>query len=107
MKDQYEDPGGLDSRAYIIHNISGTWTITKIYTEEGNRRNGAASRVLKAVCADADKQDAELRMVVQSDGSKDCLTNPQLMAWYGRHGFTKIRHSYVLHRIPNGRGKKE
>jgi hypothetical protein len=108
MNNVYSDPGGLDSKLYLIKlgeylNPHSRWTVSRIVTWlESDRRKGAASRTLKLVCADADREGAVLRLAAAPfDSRPSALTRDELRNWYIRNGFMPIdKDRVVLERNP-------
>jgi len=58
--------------------------LEEVYVFPVHRRRGIASRLLRRVTADADREDVALYLdIVPGDG----MDADQLRDWYGRHGF--------------------
>lgn len=67
------------------------WLITRIHTTPGSRHRGQASKLLKIICAEADREGVTLWL--EAEPSNDSRTDPpltmyQLLAFYRRHGFS-------------------
>jgi ribosomal protein S18 acetylase RimI-like enzyme len=73
------------------------WVITRINVPREHRGQGLGSKMLKEICADADKEGCSLGLDVSpSDG----LDYDQLVAWYKRYGFKSSQHGYYMVRRP-------
>lgn len=84
-----------------------TFALTGITVYRGNRGRGYASRLLRRVLADADKEGVTLLLIVDPDGSIGCLDYAQLTSWYERYGFREDPESEIMVREPAGRSKSD
>lgn len=89
------------SMAIPAHMRGGIREITNVYTSEAKRGHGDASKLLKQVCDEADKERIVLMLIPKP--FDDGLDELRLMAWYSRHGFMAIQDKPMLMaRQPNG-----
>lgn len=64
------------------------------------RGQGIATKLLKEVIADADREGVTLVLEVQAEGG---LSNEELASWYSRYGFVQQGDDNFYKRIPRGR----
>lgn len=62
--------------------------LSHINVPEDKRRQGHATRLLEAICEQADVNQVALLLEVKSDGE---MTNEELKAWYAKHGFLDLQ----------------
>jgi GNAT superfamily N-acetyltransferase len=72
----------------------GIREITNIYTLESKRGQGDASRLLKEVCDEADKE--RMVLVIMPEPFDKGLNELELIQWYARHGFIAIQNNPTL-----------
>lgn len=86
MHRTYEHPS-TGTVAYLDQ-VASRHRLSYIQTPPGFRGQGGASHVLRAITADADREAVTLCLVVRADEMRQPrLGQPQLVAWYERHGF--------------------
>lgn len=103
MKDAYYDKetqAAIDLVYDTVDNEDG-WIITRIRVPIKNRGNGYASKLLKQVLTEADKEGTTLRLWILPTGD---LTYEQLEAWYKRYGFVDDKEPGYLKRTPVAEG---
>lgn len=64
------------------------WLITSLGVPVKNRRKGHGTRMLRKVCAQADREGAILCLSVADDGTG--MGDLALRLWYAKHGFIPI-----------------
>lgn len=97
----YSSINGLHAEARLVQTLTGQWIITRIETQRPDRGQGAASGLLTRICTDADRTEATLKLTaVPQDIGFLALTQDELCAWYGRHGFIPVDHQHRLERKP-------
>lgn len=89
MRDVYTDPEHGATVSLIecqdVGVVGPTWMVSAVEVDHKYRRQGAATRLLRKVCKDADRESVILILAVTPDG-----TGPdfhQLVDWYARFGF--------------------
>mgnify|MGYP001578879612 CR=1 FL=1 len=68
-----------------------TREITKVHTDPEAQRRGDATRLLEQVCSEADALGITLVLWPKPYGDDIALSQAQLIAWYGKHGFLQIQ----------------
>lgn len=66
------------------------WCITWVWTPILHRRQGAATKLMREVCADADREWVHLCLVVAGNKpcpQDPCLSDDELIKWYSTFGF--------------------
>lgn len=108
MRSAYGVPG-TRAVAHLDYYL-GRWTVTGVSVPPAQRRKGHGSALLRQITADADREGVTLylnALASLDDGEYDhergealvpYLKNDELVAWYGRHGFTGSRRR--LRRVP-------
>ncbi len=95
MKTSYVDPAtGADITLFDI--AEGRWEITRIKTPAAGRRQQGATRLLRRVCADADRDGVDLTIDATPYNEKGNIPPAALVAWLGRSGFTRHPDGYLL-----------
>lgn len=112
MRGAYRDSQGLHATANLMeihfeddyrYPMHG-WIITSIDVRPDHRGQGAGSRLLRDIIADADREGVNLYLSVDADSSGG-LSNQQLRDWYMRHGFkplnlkSEFESSWTLERV--------
>lgn len=82
--------------ADLVRHGKNILMLTRINVPIPYRGRGIARSLLKEILADADRDGVTIHLCVSASGG---LTEPQLIAWYERHGFTK-RNCLVYERLP-------
>lgn len=102
MRHSYVDPGGCWATASLLKLNDDRWIVSGVETRSSQRGNGAGSRLLAQICADADREDVTLILMVSSDCTPGSLTNEQLTEWYRRHGFIQMADigEFAMERTP-------
>jgi predicted GNAT family acetyltransferase len=97
MKDTYANV----EQGAVIHLMDAGdhgYIITSVGVQRSMRGQGAASQLLKRVCADADREGVTLLLAVEPDGTG--LGRNELIAFYGRHGFSGLDAEDTMVREP-------
>jgi len=76
--------------------IGHGYAIRRINTPQELRGRGYASRVLRQIIADADREGVRLYLEPAATGG---LSQTQLVAWYRRHGFKKYDNMFMARAV--------
>lgn len=76
--------------------------ITSLYTKEGSRGKGSASRLMQKTCKEADNSEIVL-IISPKPFDADGLDAEALTSFYARHGFMQIQEAPLLMARQNGR----
>lgn len=81
--------------------LSQEWAwIHRINVPASHRGKGIGSKLLREICADADSENTELRLVVSPSGD---LNFTDLYEWYSRYGFIDVKVRGEMARLPVAR----
>lgn len=98
-------------RVHVELEVSGpqALALAAVAVREGRRR-GVGGSVLRALCSFADRNGVEITLIAFADTAdgRGALPQPELEAWYRRHGFVAEKRRYggavEMVRKPGGRG---
>lgn len=91
LKTWYTTGEGMSGGQACLLNCGGGalgppyWELDSISVHPGSRQKGHGSDLMRQICEDADRIDAELRLTVA--GTSQAMDDDQLRRWYGRFGF--------------------
>ena len=74
---------------------AGLLEVKSVQTAKPSRRQGHASRLLRAICAEADK-DGTILVLTPAQFDNGPIGTQQLKGWYERFGFAVIQEKPVL-----------
>lgn len=78
-----------------LSHVGDAYELNRIITRK-NRGQGYGSKLLKAICQDADKEGCVLRLGINSYGA---MSEDHLRLWYGRNGFFHSKNGVYV-RMP-------
>lgn len=89
MRNLYVDPEdrGL---VQLTHAGGRYWFIGSLRVGSAHRGAGIGQSLMKRVCADADREDVALALVIEPDPRPGTLSAGALFAWYRRLGFEPV-----------------
>ncbi|MCK9898378.1 hypothetical protein [Frankia sp. AgB32] len=95
MKTSYVDHrSGADITLFDISD--GLWEITRIKTPAAGRRQQGATRLLRRVCADADRDGVDLAIDATPYKEKGNISRAALVGWLSRSGFTRHPEGFLI-----------